>query len=55
MVVVSVDELLEEELVDESLAAPPPRAIDVVPVAEFSVKSAETVCEIVPLVTCAVR
>ncbi|HTX70839.1 MAG TPA: hypothetical protein VMH50_17065 [Thermoleophilia bacterium] len=57
--VVAADELLlAEELVDELdelLAAPPPRATDVAPFAELSVKSASTVCEIVPLVTFAVR
>ena len=56
--VVADGELVEDELdeeLDELLAAPPPRAIDVVPLAEFRVKSAETVCEIVPLVTFAVR
>ena len=57
---VVVDELLllADELVDELdelLAAPPPMATDVVPFAEPSVKSASTVCEIVPLVTFAVR
>ena len=51
---VVADGELDEEL-DESLAAPPPRASDVVPLAELRVKSAETVCEIVPLVTFAVR
>jgi hypothetical protein len=55
VVVLSVDELLlEDELVEESLAAPPPKATEVVPLAELSEKSAETVCEIVPLVTFAV-
>ena len=53
-VVVPVDELLAEELDGDALAAPPPRAMDVAPLAELSVKSAETVCEIVPLVTLAV-
>ena len=56
--VVADGELVEDEFdeeLDESLAAPPPRASDVVPLAELRVKSAETVCEIVPLVTFAVR
>ena len=56
--VVADGELVEDEFdeeLDESLAAPPPRAIDVVPLAELRAKSAETVCEIVPLVTFAVR
>ena len=56
--VVADGELVEDEFdeeLDESLAAPPPRAIDVVPLAELRVKSADTVCEIVPLVTLAVR
>jgi hypothetical protein len=52
--VVADGELVEEEL-DEELAAPPPRAIDVVPLAELRAKSAETVCEMVPLVTLVVR
>jgi hypothetical protein len=56
--VVADGELVEDEFdeeFDESLAAPPPMAIDVVPLAELRAKSAETVCEIVPLVTFAVR
>ena len=55
--VVADGELVEDEFDEEleSLAAPPPRAIDVVPLAELRAKSAETVCEIVPLVTFAVR
>jgi hypothetical protein len=56
--VVADGELLEDEFdeeLDELLAAPPPRAIDVVPLAELRAKSAETVCEIVPLVAFAVR
>jgi hypothetical protein len=52
--VVADGELVEDEF-DEELAAPPPRAIDVVPLAELRAKSAETVCETVPLVTFAVR
>ena len=39
-VVVPVDELLAEELDGDALAAPPPRAKDVAPLAELSVKSA---------------
>jgi hypothetical protein len=44
-----------DESLDESFAAPPPSATDVVPFAELSVKSAWTVCEMVPLVTSDVR
>jgi hypothetical protein len=44
-----------DESLDESLAAPPPSATDVVPFAELSVKSAWTVCEMVPLATSDVR
>jgi hypothetical protein len=50
---VSADAL--DESLDESLAAPPPSAMDVVPFAELRVKSAWTVCEMVPLVTSDVR
>ena len=55
--VVGVADEVEELLVELELllAAPPPRATDVVPFSELSVKSAWTVCEIVPLVTLAVR
>jgi DNA-directed RNA polymerase specialized sigma24 family protein len=56
--VVADGELVEDELdeeLEESLAAPPPRAIEVVPLAELRAKSAETVCEIVPLVAFVVR
>jgi hypothetical protein len=49
-------EVLLDELEDESLlAAPPPRATDVVPFSELSVKPACTVCEIVPVVAFEVR
>ena len=44
-----------DESLDESLAAPPPSATEVVPFAELSAKSAWTVCEMVPLVTSDVR
>jgi hypothetical protein len=44
-----------DESLDESLAAPPPSATDVVPFAELSVKSAWTVCEMVPVATSDVR
>jgi hypothetical protein len=54
--VVGVADAELDELEDESLlAAPPPRATDVVPFSELSVKSASTVCEIVPVVALEVR
>ena len=45
-----------EALEDESLlAVPPPSATEVVPFSELSVKSASTVCEMVPVVAFEVR